>query len=241
MKKHKRIGRVLGDTSTESNRPPHRISLLPPRLSNQEAQECVQWILSDEAVRPAQGRGKRQRFPFKGEHICYQGKHLRFRNSDRAEREAVSVSILVHAGEPPRHACVDVASKLKKKLGKSRRGHPRSSEFVACELDDKAETVRGLWKKFWRPRLGALPREQIVRDYFWGWWQKKYSETHPEARPRGVLTDGDWSEAIADIRARQDEAIKAMLPCLDSGNDPMRKIKTYKEWFEREWSLRGGK
>lgn len=197
--------RVFGDTSTESNRPPHRISLLPPRLSIQEAQECVQWILSDEAVRPAQGRGKRQRFPLKGKHVSYQGTHLRFRSSDRTERAAVCVSILVHARTPQHDACVDIASQLEKKLGRSRRGHPRSSKFVASELDDKAETVRGLWKKLWRPKLGALPPGQIVANYFWGWWHQKYNETHTEAWPRS----GVWR--ISDIRARQEAAIKAMV------------------------------
>lgn len=198
--------RVFGDTSTEVSkaRPPRQVPGLPGTLLIQEAEECVRWILRDEATRPKVGRGTRQKVPLVGRNICWQGGGLRFRGSDRTERAAVSVSILIHAGASEHNACVDIAFQIEEKLGKSRRGRRPGKHFHPSMLADKAETVRGLYKKFWRVKLGALPPEQIVQFWFWSWWHQKYTQTHPDAFP----ISGEWR--ISDIRARQEAAIKAL-------------------------------
>lgn len=148
--------------------------------------------------------------PISGGNISWQGKNLRFRGSDLTERVAVSISLLIHAGSSYHDACLDVASRpeVASRLGKSKRGHPRSRTFEPCELDDKAETVRGLCTRFWRPKEGTLPREQIVYDYFWWWWQQKYNE----ANPLQVLMErkGTMEQRVAASRARQLAAIRAM-------------------------------
>jgi hypothetical protein len=190
--------------------PPRKISGIPPRLSLEKARECVDSILSNVAERRSAGRGNRQSVPISGKNISWQGKNLRFRGSDLTERVAVSTSILIHAGSGQHDACLDIASKpeVESRLGKSKRGHPRSHAFKPCELDDKAETVRGFYKRFWSAKEGALPRDQIVQFYFWGWWNQKYSDANP-----GQLLmqlKGTSKQRMATIRARQEAAIRAM-------------------------------
>jgi hypothetical protein len=170
----------------------------------------VDWILSNIAERPSAGRGSRQLVPISGKNISWQGKNLRFRRSDLSDRVRVSVSILIHAGVRVHDACVDVAAKpeVETRLGKSKRGHPRGQGFKPCELDDKAETVRGLYKSFWVVKEGALPRDQIVQFYFWGWWHQKYYATHPDELLKQLK--GTRQERFAAVQARRYAAIRAM-------------------------------
>lgn len=148
--------------------------------------------------------------PISGKNISWQGKNLRFRGSDLSERTGVSISILVHAGSGQHDACLDVAAKpeVESRLGKSKRGHPRNRAFKPCGLDDKAETIRGFYKRFWRAKEDALPRDQIVQFYFWGWWHQKYNKTHPSELLKQLK--GAWQERLAAIQARRYAAIRAM-------------------------------
>lgn len=190
--------------------PQRKISGLPARLPLDEARACVDWILSNIAERPRVGRGNRQQVPISGKNVSWQGKNLRFRGSDFAERAAISVSILIHADSGQHDACVDVASnpRVESRLARSKRGRPRGQSFEPCELDDKAETVRGLYRKFWRVKEGALPRDQIVQLYFWGWWHQDYNRTHPHETFKE--RNGTWKERIAASQTRRHAAIKAM-------------------------------
>jgi hypothetical protein len=192
-----------------------------PPLTKEQAQECVSWILSDEAVRPPAGRGQRQKLPLAGEHISRQGKQPHLRGSDRSERVGVCVSLLMWAGFLVRNACVKVAALLKGKLGRSARGRPRRKGSPSSELFEKADTVRSVRWEIWNRPAEA---EKAIQSWFWKWWHEKYTKQHPDRFPRRL---GTISERFRDIQIRK---IDALLACSQSSEETKELQTRWEAW-----------
>jgi hypothetical protein len=175
-----------------------------PPLSEEQAQECVRWILSDEALRTPAGRGQRQKHALTGERISRQGKQPHLRGSDRSERIGVCVSLLMWAKISNWNACLDVADLVKEKLGKSARGRAHQKDSPSRGLADVAETIRSLHKKFARsPAEG----QAAIQSWFWRWWHSNYDEQHYDRFPN---RRGTMSERIRDDRIRKIETLLAL-------------------------------
>ena len=180
-----------------------KLSGIPP-LSEEQAQDCVRWIMSDEALRAPAGRGQRQKRALTGRHVSRQGKQPHLRGSDRSERVGVCVSLLIWAKVSNWNACVDVADIVKGKLGKSKRGQTREKGSPSLALSDVTETVRSLHRNFLRAPTEA---QSAIQSWFWKWWHIRYDEQHPDRFPN---RRGTMSERIRDDRLRKIEALLAL-------------------------------
>src|ERR1019366_3297544 len=95
-----------------------------------DCDECelfVQYVLSDEAIRPPARTTKHQKRPLEGIHIGYPVR-CGFRGSDRPERIVVCIMAFRSMDFSFKSAYVRVAELLEIELGKSRRGRPSGSQ-----------------------------------------------------------------------------------------------------------------
>jgi hypothetical protein len=134
-------------------------------LSQEDAADCVQWILSEVGTRVS---SKHQKAPFVSTHMARQTAPKFLRGSDLSERLYASFQVLRQAGYAHQEALIMVADKAKGFLGKSKRGRPRRGDAERDFLSTMA-SVRSMVNAFARR---ARDTEGAVRfwvgQFLWG-------------------------------------------------------------------------
>lgn len=169
--------RILSDSSTETvvvptgNISREHPPAFPP-LTRELLPVFAEYVASDEATRlPA--TAVRQRRPLRGEYIRYEPAQG-FRVSDRTVRIYVTVRAYEELGETNHEACRAAAILWGHRLGKSRRGRPRTTPRPIDFLDT-VQTVRSVYNHVLsrNPFTAARPRRDMLYEtwlgQFWLW------------------------------------------------------------------------
>ena len=188
-----------------------------------DCDECelfVQYVLSDEAIRPPARITKHQKRPLEGIHIGYQVR-CRFRGSDRSERIFVCITAFTSMGFTLKSALVRVAELLKNELGKSRRGRPSGSPRTE-ELMNKAGTVRSIFNS-------RSKRTAPIKMNLWDLW------TFRNWRAWALVSDEETLKFLTDKFVRE-RGVQATTKWRAAVEAVRRKYSGYKDAIEKRWA-----